>query len=222
MRTLALGIAIGLGVWAGFLDVTGTKDRLVEVATDLGAPPAALAELEAALANVPDAVPFPLLGGLVALPLPIGTLAVEGALLTDGALVAMGLWPSGGVDLVDPPLAVDLALTAYRVGLSWKVGLDLGFVAAGVGVGGAVFGGSILPAVTTTHPDLGPILAAIPWDGITWSAGGASLTATVELGLPFLRLFVQGGVFLPVAQAPGGWAIRVGGYSAAAGVVIRF
>jgi len=222
VRVLALGVAIGLGIWAGLLDVAGTKGHLLDVAADIGTPPATLAEIEAALGHVPDSVPLPLLGGLVAVPLPIGSLELEGAVLTDGILEGLGLWPAGGVSLADPPLSVDFALLAYRVGMSWQVGLDLGLLALSLGAGGALFGGGITPIVTTTDPVLVPILAAIPQEGIAWSAAGGTLTATVELGLPFLRLFVRGGVFIPVTQASGAWGIRVAGYSASAGVVIRF
>ncbi len=49
-----------------------------------------------------------------------------------------------------------------------------------------------------------------------------ALALGVAIGLPFLRLFVRGGLFLPVVQAPGAWGILVGGYLAAAGMVIRF
>ena len=181
-----------------------------------------LAEVEAKLSDVPDLVPLPLLGGRFSFPLPIGALELEGAFLTDQILVGLGLWPASGVEFSDPPIGVDLEIGAYSLGLSWQLGLDLGLLAVGVGAGGAVVGGGIVPHVTTTHPDLAPILDTIPWDGITWAAAGAVLTATAELGLPFLRLFVRGGLFLPVPQAPGAWAIRVGGYSAAAGMVIRF
>lgn len=220
MRVGALGVAIGVGIWAGMLDVSATKDHLVDVAEGLGASPEVLIEIGKALADVPDSLPFPLVGGLVAVPLPIGALEFAGAVLTDGVL--RGLWPAGGVTLAAPPLHVDFALMAYRVGLSWQVGLDLGLLALGVGAGGALVAGGIVPTVTTTDPGLAPILAAVPWDGITWSAAGGTLTAVVELGLPFLRLFVRGGLFLPVTQAPGGWGVLVGGYSATAGVVIRF
>ncbi|HAZ28074.1 TPA: hypothetical protein DCY67_05620 [Candidatus Acetothermia bacterium] len=222
MRALALGVAIGLGLWAGMLDVSGTKDHLLDVVAGLGAPPAVLAEIEAALGDVPDSVPIPLLGGLVAVPLPIGSLELDGAILTDGILEGLGLWPTGGVILADPSLSVDFAFLTYRVGLSWQVGLDLGLLALSLGAGGALFGGGIVPTVTTTDPALAPILAAFPWEGLTWSAAGGTLTATAELGLPFLRLFVRGGVFLPAIQTPGTWRVLVGGYSAAAGVVIRF
>jgi hypothetical protein len=222
MRALALGLAIGLGLWAGLLDVSGPKDRLLDVAEDLGAPPATLAEIEAALGGVPDFVPLPLLGGLVSVPLPIGSLELEGAVLSDGILEGLGLWPPGGVSLADPALSVDVALMAYRVGMSWQIGLDLGLLALSLGAGGAVVGGGIVPTVTTTDPALAPIVAAIPGEGIAWSAAGGTLTATVELGLPFLRLFVRGGVFLPVVQGPGPWGVLVGGYFAAAGMVIRF
>jgi len=219
---MALGLAIGLGIWAHTLDLPHTKGYLLDLAADLGVPPTALAELEVSLAQVPDLVPVPLLGGRVSLPLPLGVLEVEGAFLTDGILVGLGMWPAGGLALGDPPVTVDLGLAAYHVGLSWNVGIDLGLLAVAVGVGGALCGGGIVPRVTTTDAVWEPILAAIPWDGITWSAVGGTLTTTVELGLPFLRLFVRGGLFLPVTQAPGAWGIRVGGYSAAAGMVIRF
>jgi hypothetical protein len=222
MPVLALGVAIGLGMWAGLLDVSGTKDHLLDVAEGLGAPPATLAKIEAALGDVPDSVPVPLLGGLVSVPLPIGSLELEGAVLTDGILEGLGLWPPGGVSLADPALSVDFTLLTYRVGMSWQIGLDLGLLALSLGAGGALFGGGIVPAVTTTDPVLDPIVAAIPGEGITWSAAGGTLTAAVELGLPFLRLFVRGGVFLPVIQASGAWGVLVGGYSAAAGMVIRF
>lgn len=219
---VALGQGIGLGVWADALDVAGTKAYVVDLANDLGAPPEALAELVGFLAEVPDLLPFPLLGGFISVPLPAGALEVEGAALTDGILRSLGLWPPGGVDVADPPVHVDFRLSAYHLGLSWWGRLDLAVLAVGVGAGLGFSGGGVVPEITSTDPVLAGLIAQLPLSGITWSAGGATLVADVELGFPFLRLFVRGGLFFSLFQAPGTWGIRVGGYTGAAGLTLRF
>lgn len=156
------------------------------------------------------------------MPLAAGALEVEGAALTDGILRSLGLWPPGGVDVADPLVHVDFRLSAYHLGLSWWGRLDLAVLAVGVGAGLGFSGGGVVPEITSTDPILAGLIAQLPLSGITWSAGGATLVADVELGFPFLRLFVRGGLFFPLFQAPGAWGIRVGGYTGTAGLTLRF
>lgn len=217
-----LALGIGGGLWIETLDLTNAKAFVLQTAQDLDAPPEVTDELNALLAGIPDLAPFPMLGALISAPAGVGAVEFEAAMLTERMLHLTEVWPPGGMTFTDPPLSVNFALTAYRFSASWRPRIDLGLVAVAGGAGFAFSAGSLNPALSSPDPDVQAIIDLWPLEGISWSAGGAMLGADLELGLPFLRLFLRGGLTLPIFQSPGVWGLRVGSYYAAVGLVIRF
>jgi len=202
----AQGISVGL--WVDTLDIAGTKDMLLSWAGALDIPEEALNELSAMLGELPNLVPVPLVGISLGIPLGQLELQLEGALLTDGVLRNFGLWPGQGVDLAE--LHLDFMLRAYHLALGISPRLDLGIIAVALAAGLSLSGGDLF------------LQAAMDAAQLTWGAGGGTLGAQLELGLPFLRLFASGAVFLPWGQVQDTWNVRVGPWQGKVGVVIRF
>ncbi len=219
------GIGIGGGLWADALDVSDTKRFALAFLEDLGVPPEELQGIEAELAAIPDQLPIPKLGGFLSIPLGIGAVEVEGALLSDGVLRNFGLLPPGRIDLGEPdgpPLWLDLDLMAYRVAVGFHPRFDVGFFAAGVGAGLAFTGGHVELALSSPDPEVEPYIPELPPGAFRWRAAGPTLSADVEFGLPFLRLFVRGNLFLPLLRSAGEAGLQAGPYGASTGLVIRF
>jgi len=217
-----LAQGIGGGLWVDTLELAAAKAFVLQTAHELDAPPEVMDELAALLGNVPDLAPVPMLGASASVPAGVGAVEFEAAVLTDTLLHMLGVWPPGGVTFAAPPLQADFDLIAYRFSASWRPRLDLGLLAVAAGAGFAFSGGAITPKLASADPDVQAIVDQWPLEGLTWSAGGALVGAGLELGLPFLRLFVRGGLTLPLYQSPGAWGLRVGAYHGAAGLVIRF
>ncbi len=119
-------------------------------------------------------------------------------------------------------ITVDFALAAYRLALGWHHRFDEGFFAAGLGAGAALTGGGLDLTLASPDPDVQEFLPEIPAGTLTWSAGGPMLWADLELGLPFLRLFGRGNLFLPPFGATGEAGLRAGSLGGAVGLVVRF
>ncbi len=219
------GIGIGGGLWVDALDVSDTKAFALAFIEDLGVPPEELQEIEEALAEIPDRLPIPKLGGFLSIPLGVGSVEVEGALLNDGLLRNFGILPPGLIDLGEPDgpaLLLDLDLMAYRVAIGYHPRFDVEFFAAGVGAGLAFTGGHVELALSSPDPDMAPHIPEVPPGIFRWRAAGPTLSADLEFGLPFLRLFVRGNLFFPLLRSSGEAGLHAGSYGASTGLVIRF
>ena len=205
----ALAQGIGSGFWVDTLNIVGTKAVLLSWAEGLDLPEEAREELSAMLGELPNLVPVPLVGIFLGIPLGPVELQLAGALLTDGLLRNVGLWPAYGMDLAES-LHLDFMLRAYHLALGVSPRLDLGFVAFALAAGLSLSGGDLSLQVATDEEKLG------------WGAIGGTLGARLELGLPFLRLFALGAAFFPWGQIEDAWGAFVGPWQGAMGVVIRF
>ena len=205
----ALAQGVSLGLWFDTLNITETKAALLSQAERLDIPEEAREELSAMLGELPNLVPVPLVGIFLGIPLGPVELQLAGALLTDGLLRNVGLWPAYGMDLAES-LHLDFMLRAYHLALGVSPRLDLGFVTFALAAGLSLSGGDLSLQVATDEEKLG------------WGAIGGILGARLELGLPFLRLFASGAIFFPWGQIEDAWGAFVGPWQGAMGVVIRF
>ncbi len=223
--TPSYGIGIGGGLWADALDISDTKSFALSFIEDLGVPPEELQGIEAELAAIPDHVPVPKLGGFLSIPLGVGAVEVEAALLSDGVLRNFGVLPPGLIDLGEPDgpeLWLDLDLMAFRVAIGFHPRYDVRFFAAGVGAGMAFTGGHVELVFSSPDPELEPFIPQLPPGTLRWRAVGPMLSADLELGLPFLRMFVRGSLFLPLLQSTGDAGLRAASTGLATGLAIRF
>jgi hypothetical protein len=65
-------------------------------------------------------------------------------------------------------------------------------------------------------------LAALHLEDLRGSAFAAHVGARLEVGAPFLRVYVEAKLVQPIAEWVGWWGIRAGGLAGSVGVVIRF
>ena len=205
----AVAQGVSAGLWFDTLNITETKAALLSQAERLDLPEEAREELSAILGKLPDLVPMPLAG--ISLGIPVGLLELQlaGALLTDGLLRNVGLWPAYGMDLAES-VHLDFMLRAYHLALGVSPRLDLGNVAFALAAGLSLSGGDLSLQVAMDEEKLG------------WGAIGGTLGAWLELGLPFLRLFASGAIFFPWGQIEDAWGAFVGPWQGKMGVVIRF
>jgi len=216
----ALAQGIGGGLWLDTLDITETKAALLSQAEGIGLPEDILDELATTLGEVPDLVPMPLLGASLGIPFGPVEIEVGGGFLTDGILKGLGLWPRPGLDLTEPLLHLDFQLLAYHLTLALVPRLDLGILALSFQAGVTLLGGNLAPV--SSDLALQAVIDGLGLTELAWSAAGGTLGARLELGLPFLRLFVSGTAFFPWDQSPDTWGIQAGPWQASLGVVIRF
>jgi len=221
-------LGLGGGLWADTLDVRDTKDFLIGFLQDeVGVPPQEMEEIEAALAEVPDLLPYPMLGGFLSLNVGLGALELEASYLSDSLVRSFAGLEPGPIPITEPEdefeITVDPRLGAYRVALGWHPRFDMGLFAAGVGIGAALTGGGLDLIFDTDDEDVGEFLSQFEFEDGTfsWSAGGPMLWGHLELGLPFLRAFVRGNLFLPIFSSSGAAELRAASLGASVGLVLR-
>ncbi|MFO8034921.1 MAG: hypothetical protein R6U88_07210 [Candidatus Bipolaricaulota bacterium] len=222
------GVGFGGGLWVDTLDVSDTKGFLIQfMEEEVGVPPEELGDIEAELEQVPNLLPVPMPGGFLSIDVGFGALELEGAYLSDSLLRQAAGLPSGPIPITEEDdeveITADPRLEVYRVALGWHPRFDVGLFAAGVGVGAALTGGGLEVDFDSPDPEVGEFLSQIEIEEGTfsWSAGGPVLWADLELGLPFLRLFARGHLFLPLFSSTGDAQLHAGYLGAAAGLVIR-
>ncbi|MGC9529461.1 MAG: hypothetical protein ACP5G2_02425 [Candidatus Bipolaricaulaceae bacterium] len=216
-------VAAGLGV--GAVDTSQAKVYLAQLlaAQEVSVP--ALEEAVARLAETPDLVPLPLVGGRVSFPVGWGMVEIAGGLLTDELLQVAGFWPCAGFGLGDDDSAglhLNADLFAYRTVIGWHHALDLGFVAAGVGLGGGVSGGILKPELTSTDAELEGLFPKLPPDAFHWAAAGTVVWGQLEVGLPSLRLWARADVLIPLLRSAGAANLAVAPVGAALGLLVTF
>ena len=205
----ASGVALDLEAAKSFLLAT-----LEEVPLPLGG-------LVDAIAGLPPFVPVPLIGGGLSIPAPLGSIGIAASVLTDGMLRGVGIWPAGGVQL-GPHLSADFHLAAFRFSLHWDLALDLWLLAAGFGLGIDLVGGRFHPQLASPDPEIQALLPEFCPDAFGWLAAGPGLRAFCELGPPFMRLTLAGGLFLPIYQAPGEAGLLVAPPGGSIALSLRF
>ncbi len=219
------GMGLGGGVWLDSLDITKTKEFVLGLMEDMGIPPDELGDIEASMVAELDYLPVPTIGGFFSVDAGIGSLEFEGAFVSDRLLRVAGLLPPGPIDIGEPgevPITVDLELVVFRLALGWHPRLDVGLFAAGVGIGAAMSGGGLEAVFASPDPEVQAHLPHIPPGSFSWFAAGPMLWADLELGLPFLRLFARGNLFVPFARSSGEAELRPGNLGGAVGLVVRF
>lgn len=230
----------------------GASGALLDMLADQGLPPAELAEIEAdfdaaaadlvaGLEEIPGLLPFPLLGA--AIEIPVSLVVVDsvrfGGAILDTELVR-GVAAAAGVEIPDPlfdqevdlggetgRVTADAAVSAWTVTADVTKRLDLWIAAfslsAGVGYSTGTLAVEIeheLPAPWTSGVEAA--LAALHLDDVRWSSFTVQFGGRLEIGLPFLRLFIEARLVQPIVEWVGWWDLRVGGWSGSVGVVIRF
>jgi hypothetical protein len=201
----------------------------------------ALAQLEATISTAPTQVPVPLLAGGFDVGLPL--VVIDGirfsfGLLTDGMLREVASWAGIGVPapLVDASIDLgeetatvtgDVGFVTWSAALDAVKRLDLWIAAFDLFAGCGLTQGRIDPSISVEVPAAWTdaaegALDALRLDGLTWSAFSLHGGVGLELGLPFLRLYVDVKFVLPLGQSSGWWNLRVGQWAGALGMVIRF
>ena len=191
------GVSVGAAAVA--LDLRVAKSFLLATLEEVPLP---LEGLGDAIAGLPPLAPVPLFGGVLSIPVPLGSMGLAASFLTDGMLRGAGLWPAGGLEL-GPQLAADFHLLAYRFSLHWELAVDLWLLAAGFGMGFDLVGGRFHPQLASPDPEIQALLPGFCPDAFGWLTAGPSVRAFCELGPPFLRLTLAGWWLLPLYQAPG-------------------
>lgn len=221
-------LGLGGGLWADTLDIAATKDFLITfLEEEVGVPPDELADIEAQMAEIPDLLPVPMVGGFLSLDVGIGALELEASYLSDRLLRTVAGLEPGPIPITEPEdefeITVDPRLGAYRLAVGWHPRFDVGLFAAGVGIGAALTGGGLDLIFDTDDEDVGEFLSQFEFEEGTfnWFAGGPVLSGHVELGLPFLRAFARGNLFLPVFSSSGAAGLRAASLGGAVGLVIR-
>jgi hypothetical protein len=228
------------------------SDALLVMLADQGLPPGDVAEIEASfhqaivdategLSAVPPLLPFPLLGGGVEIPLPF--VVVDAVRFSGGFLntaLVRGIVDAAGVELPDPlfdqeidlgdetgRFTVDLGVAAWSVSLSAVKRLDLFLAALDLCAGVGYVTGAVSVDIVREAPDewIGGIdsaLAELHLHDVRWSALSMQFGGRLELGPPFLRLYVEARFVQPIVEWVGWWDLRVGSLAGSVGVVIRF
>ena len=200
-----------------------------------------LADVEATLADFPTILPVPLLGGALEISLPfdvIDTVRLSAGILNDG--LVRGIADLLGAEIPQPlidqewsepgfqgAVTADVSFSTSWVSVEAIKRFDLVFLGIDLGLGLDRMEGKITP---TVEPEVPPdyedrIFAAVDalhLGGLTWSSLGVHGLIGFELGPPFLRLALDGRVYLPFSQTTGWWGIEVGDWGWTLGLVVRF
>jgi hypothetical protein len=124
-------------------------------------------------------------------------------------------------------LAVDASFTAWALALDAVKRFDLWLAAVSLsgGIGYAAGGATVTverEVPPSWEPGVDAALDALHLDDLRWAAWSTRLGARLELGLPFLRVFVEARLVQPLVAWVGDWHLVAAGWAGAIGVVIRF
>lgn len=205
-----------------------------------------IAELNTALAEIEtelpvSSLPIPLFGGSIEFSLPfvlIDGLRLSGAILNDrilrGAAALFGLTiPKPLIDTqfeadgFNASATADASFFTFMLSTDLVKRLDLLIAGIDIGLGLDLIQGRITPEVNIDAPgfqtEVDAALAALHLvDEIYWSTFSLHGSFGFEIGLPFLRTFVEVRFLLPISQSRGWWPISVDGFAGSVGMVIRF
>lgn len=260
-----MGSAVGLELGCEMvgIDVAGAYDRVPEalgssfdavtrLLADRGIPPSEIARLTAEFATVvadvsstlgsfPSAIPVPLLGGGIEIPLSL--LIMDGVRVSGGILnraIVHGVAAAAGLSIPSPlfaetfdvggesvRVAVDADLSAWSISVAAVKRLDLWLAAVQFSAGAGYSAGEVAVDVVRDAPaawagGIDEALAAVHLDEIRWAAFTTHVGARLEVGFPVFRLFAEARLVVPLAQRIGWWSLDVARWSGTLGVVIRF
>jgi hypothetical protein len=204
-----------------------------------------LADIEATLAQIEadfpvSSTPIPLLGGSIGISLPfivVDELRISGGFLNDSLL--RGMADLFGLQLPSPlfdetintglgtgTITADLSLPTFMLSSELVKRFDLIIAGIELGVGFDLIQGSVVPQIEAVLPGFQPevdaALTALHLDELYWSVFATHASLGVELGPPFLRLFVRGQIVIPISHSTGWWPFAMGSLSGSIGMVIRF
>lgn len=204
-----------------------------------------IAELNTALAEIEtelpvSSLPVPLFGGSIEFSLPfvlIDGLRLSGGFLNDALLRGVAdlfdltvpqplLHAQFEADGFEATVTADLSFFTFMLATDLVKRLDLAIAAIDLGLGVDLIQGRITPQVNIDAPgfqtEVDAALAALHLGELYWSAFAVHGTFGFEIGLPFLRTFVEVRFLLPISQSRGWWPISVDGFAGSVGMVIRF
>ncbi len=244
----AFPFGISAGVKAYTIDLAASFSKVgpavTAAGTALGLSPAQINDVVTQVtAAIPTAtvVPVPLIGGTIELGVPllvIDSVSISGGIMTDG--IVRGIASAVGAPIPRPvvhetfttdtgpgTLTVDPSFFTYAITIAAGKRLDLFLAAVDASIGATWVAGDISPgiAVEAPPPHAGQVTAAIAAlhpDGLLWSGFGVTAGIGVELGLPFLRMRAEGGLFMPVYTSSGWWGVKLGEITAGLGITVRF
>ncbi len=248
---LAGGIALEIPFYTIDLTATLAQvPAAVEDSLDaLGVPSAdvgeVVAELNTALAEIETklpvtSLPVPLLGGSIEFSLPfvlIDGLRLSGGFLSDALLRGVAdlfdlmvpqplLHAQFEADGFEATVTADASFLTFMLSTDLVKRLDLLIAGIDIGLGLDLIQGRITPQVNIDAPgfqtEVDAALAALHLGELYWSAFAVHGTFGFEIGLPFLRTFVEVRFLLPISQSGGWWPISVDGFAGSVGLVIRF
>ncbi|HCP31723.1 TPA: hypothetical protein DIT45_00460 [Candidatus Acetothermia bacterium] len=242
--------AFGIGVEIPFytLDLTTTLAQVTVAAEGalgaLGVPPAEAAEvlneIDMEVSALPLLFPVPLLGGSIEFSLPfvlIDGLRLSGGFLNDALLRGLAdlfdlmvpqplLHEQFEADGFEATVTADVSFFTFMLSTDLVKRLDLLIAGIDIGLGLDLIQGRITPEVALDVPgfetEVDAALAALHLGELYWSAFAAHGTFGFEIGLPFLRTFVEVRYLLPISRTPGWWGLDIGGFTGSVGLVIRF
>jgi len=249
VSSLASATGISLGSPFYLIDLSRAVAKVPGVAADVLAElevpesdaAGILADVEATLADFPTILPVPLLGGALEISLPfdvIDTVRLSAGILNDG--LVRGIADLLGAEIPQPlidqewsepgfqgAVTADLFFSTYLVSAEVLKRFDLVFLGVNLGLGLDWMEGEITPAVDYEVPPdyedrISAAVDALHLGGLTWSSLGVHGLIGFELGPPFLRLALDGRVYLPFSQMAGWWGIEVADWGWTLGLVVRF
>jgi len=199
--------------------------------------------VEETLQGVPTLVPVPMIGGAIEISLPmhiIDSVRVTGGLLNDSLLRSLARIAGTEIpkplfeadfDLEELALSgsttVDLAFSSWMLSTELVKRFDLLVLGFVLGGGLDLIGGEIRPLVDIELPaeyrdGVDDALAALHLDELTWSTVAMHAVLGVELGPPFLRVYGDLRVILPLSQRVSWWEVRVADFAGVVGIAILF
>jgi len=204
-----------------------------------------VAELNTALAEIETklpvtSLPIPLLGGSIEFSLPfvlIDGLRLSGGFLNDALLRGVAdlfdltvpqplLNAQFEADGFEATVTADLSFFTFMLATELVKRLDLLIAGIDIGVGLDLIQGRITPEVDLDVPGFetgeDAALVALHLGELYWSTFSLHGSLGFEIGLPFLRTFVEVRFLLPISQSRGWWPISVDGFAGRVGMVIRF
>jgi len=225
-------------VEAALVDLGFTPADLVEIHDRIDE---TLDQIDDFARTLPPFLPVPMLGGTIEISLPL--ILVDGLRFTGGLLnegLVRDLAGLAGTEIPEPlfqadfdspefagTATIDVAFSSWMLSTDVVKRLDALVLALTLGAGVDLIRGEIRPVVDLDVPpayedDVAAALAALRLDELAWSTFAVHGVIGFEIGPPFLRLYGDVRLLLPLSELASWWDLRAAGWAAVLGVVIRF